>query len=282
MHHLEIKHLKMVSTLADTQNMTKAASMLFISLSALSQQLKDIETKLEVSLFSRARKKMTLTPTGQKVLKTARQVIETLEDTELEIAKLVSGDTGELKVGTQCMFCYKWLPGVMEKFQGKFPNIEFEIGNSEDVFKELESLKFDLIITGAPVDDNRFSFLPLFEDQMVCIMPTDHALTAKPFLDFKDFDDASLIFNSDRGKTIFNRYGLVPVDTKPKKMMTVGQPQAIIEMVMSGFGLSLFPRWAVASLVKENKIAWHIAFLNDKDLSVSQKEFINIVRKMNF
>lgn len=53
MNYLEIKHLKMIRALADTENMTRAAEKLFISQSALSQQLKDIECKLKIDLFFR-------------------------------------------------------------------------------------------------------------------------------------------------------------------------------------------------------------------------------------
>ena len=58
MSQLEVKHLKMISFIAKTGNMTKAAEKLFISQSALSQQLKDIEGRLNVDLFSRTRKKI--------------------------------------------------------------------------------------------------------------------------------------------------------------------------------------------------------------------------------
>ncbi|MCP3901663.1 MAG: LysR family transcriptional regulator, partial [Desulfobacteraceae bacterium] len=164
MSQLEIKHLKMISSIAKTGNMTKAAEKLFISQSALSQQLKDIEGRLNVDLFSRTRKKMSLTSTGKKLLQTAEHVIEKLEDAELEIEKIVSGDKGELKVGTQCLFCYKWLPKIMTTFQDKYPNVEFEIGSSVDLYNELESGKYDLVITGAGVGVDDFVHAPLFND----------------------------------------------------------------------------------------------------------------------
>ncbi|MCP4163817.1 MAG: LysR family transcriptional regulator [Deltaproteobacteria bacterium] len=287
MHNLEIKHLKLIKTISETRNMTKAASRLFITQSALSQQLKGIEEKLEVKLFSRNRKKMILTNIGKKVLVTAHNVLETLEDTELEIAQMVSGDTGEIKVGTQCVFCYKWLPDAMGKFRNSFPNIDFEIGSSDDVLNELESEKYDLIVTGAPLNDTRLTYQPLFEDQMVCIMPSDHPLTAKPFVDYQDFNNESLILNSERGKQLIQQ-----TKSSPGRFMIVNQPQAIIEMVIAGFGLSVFPRWAVKPQVDKKLIAarpitktcisltWNIVYL-DRNLSVPQREFINIVSKLN-
>jgi DNA-binding transcriptional LysR family regulator len=76
-------------------------------------------------------------------------------------------------------------------------------------------------------------------------------------------------------------------------MMMVGQPLAIIEMVASGFGISVFPRWAVRSTLEGDGITarpitrngfpltWQAAFLKNNQIPLSQKEFINIVSKMN-
>lgn len=293
MNNFEIKHLRMISTIAQTQNMTKAAEKLCLTQSALSQQLKHIETRLMADLFFRTNRKMILTSTGKRVLKAANHIIDVLDDTELEIAKIVNGDSGELKVGTQCMFCYKWLPTVLAVFQNKFPKIEFEIGNSEDVFNELVSEKFDFVITGLPQVEDTLKYFPLFKDQMVCIMPIDHPLTAKSTIDLFDFTDENMIFNSERGKTIFFKNALKVGEITPRRSMIVGQAQAILEMVAAGFGIGVYPRWAAQESIEQKKIAarpfakpglsltWVAAHLKDRDITLPQKEFINIIRKVN-
>lgn len=291
MHHLEIKHLRMICTIAETGNMTKAAERLFISQSALSQQLKDIEGKLKVDLFFRTRKNMLLTPIGKQLLDSAQQVIRTIEDAELEIAKIVLGERGELKVGIQCVFCYKWLPGVIRIFQKKFPNIEFEIGSSHDLGNDLESKKFDCIITAASAMDEQYTCMPLFADQLVCIMPADHPLSARSFVRFEDFSRFNLISHAEKGASRFYQLALKPRGVEPKRFMTVG-PQAIVEMVASGFGLGIFPRWAINSSLESNAITarpiskgglpviWYAAFLKNGRIPNFQHEFINIISKM--
>lgn len=293
MNHLEVKHLRMICTIAETGNMTKAAARLCISQSALSQQLKDIEGKLKVDLFFRTRKVMLLTPIGKKLLESAQQVILTLEDAELEIAKIVSGEQGELKVGIQCIFCYKWLPGVIRFFQKKFPNIEFEIGTSTDLATDLESKKFDFIITAATVPDEQYTYVPLFADQLVCIMPADHPLRARACVQYEDFGRFNLISHSEKGASRFYQLALKPKGLEPKRFMTVGQPHAIVEMVASGFGLGVFPRWALNNSLETTGITarpitkgglpvtWYATFLKNSQIPVFQQEFINIISKMN-
>jgi LysR family transcriptional regulator, regulator for metE and metH len=293
MNYIEIKHLRMIQSIAETGSMTKAADRLFLSQSALSQQLKDIESKLRVDLFFRTRRKMILTATGKELLQTAEHVIETVEGAELEIAKRVSGDRGELKVGTKCIFCYKWLPRVMKIFQSKFPNIEFEIGNSDDPAQELETKKYDLIITAVSSPDDTFVYSPLFQDQLVCILPENHLFSSQPCIHLQDFRWMDLISHTEKGKNMFYQVALKPKGIEPKRFMTVGQPHAIIEMVASGFGVSIFPRWAVKdSLAATDIIArpitrnglpliWNAAFLRNTNIPIFQNEFINIVSKLN-
>lgn len=293
MNHLEIKHLRSICTIAETGNMTKAAERLFVSQSALSQQLKDIEGKLGVDLFFRTRKSMILTPIGKKLLESAKQVIMTLEDAELEIAKIVSGDRGELKVGIQCIFCFKWLPGVIKVFQKKFPNIELEIGSSSNLAQELESKKYDCIITAGSVQDDNYAYAPLFADQMVCIMSEDHPLSGQSCIQVEDFCRFSLISHREKGANRFYQLVLKPRGLEPKRFMTVGQPHAIVEMVASGFGLSVFPRWALNSSLETNGITarpitkdglpatWWAASLKNTQPPVFQQEFVNIISKMN-
>ncbi|MCP4022127.1 MAG: LysR family transcriptional regulator [Desulfobacteraceae bacterium] len=283
----------MVTTIAKERNMTRAAGKLCLSQSALSQQLKDIETKLDTPLFFRTKKQMLLTPTGNKLMETAEQVIETLADTELEIAKMTSGETGELKVGTQCIFCYKWMPRIMMKFQNKFPNVEFTTGNSEDLAKELGSRKFDFVITGAPVADDVFTFQPLFEDEMACIIPLDHPLIVKSRIEFEDLANENVIIHSEKARKNYVELGFKPRGIIPKKHMIVSQPPAIIEMVAAGFGVSFAPNWAVRSAVETGRVAarpltrtglpiqWNAAYLKNRELTIFQKEFLNMAGRLN-
>ncbi len=290
---LEIKHLKMVRAIFETSNMTMAAETLFISQSALSQQLKDIETKLGIDLFFRTGKKMVLTPIGKRLLQTADHILETLEEAELDIAKIVSGDKGELKVGTQCLFCFKWLPRVLRLFHDKFPNVEIEIGMSLSLNKDLESKRYDIVISGAPFVDKQFTSQPIFQDQMVCILSNDHPLRFQPFVRFEDFEGISIISHSDKTNNPFYQQALKPLKIEPKRFMTISQPQAIIEMVESGFGVSIVPKWAVQSALEERSICalpvtkkglpleWKANFLKNNAAPFYQQEFVNLIARIN-
>ncbi len=293
MNPLEIKHMRMICSIAESSNMTKAAEKLCITQSALSQQLKDIENKLGTDLFFRARKKMTLTEVGKQLLDTAVKVLEVIDQAERRITRKMKGETGELKVGTQCIFCYKWLPRVMRLFHAKYPHVEIEVGNSIDLLEELEEKKYDLIISGAMAHVETHTAVPLFKDQLVCIMPKDHPLTASGFIRFEDFMGENLLSHAEKSKNRFYQQVLKPKGIEPKKIMNVGAPQAIIEMVIAGFGISVFPRWAVAEALKTWQLAalpitpkgfpltWQAIYMTHSNMPLYQQEFIRSISSLS-
>jgi LysR family transcriptional regulator for metE and metH len=293
MNNLEIKHLRMICALAESGNMTMAAEKLCITQSALSQRLKDIEMRLGIDLFFRTTKKMILTEAGKQLLGTAIEVIEAVDLAERSIFRTTKGEKGELKVGTQCIFCYKWLPQVMRLFHGKFPNIEIEVGNSSDLPEELETKRYDLIISGAVSPSEIHTSVPLFKDQLVCIMTEDHPLAVCSSVQLTDFGGNNLISHTDKSKNRFYQQVLKPQGIEPKRIMNVGAPQAILEMVIAGFGISIFPRWAVAEAMKTWKIValpitpkgfpltWHAVYLSHNNIPIYQQEFIRNISRLN-
>lgn len=292
LNNIEIKHLRMICALVESGNMTRAAEKLCITQSALSQQLKDIETKLGTDLFFRTRKKMIITDAGRQLQSTAVEVLEAVDQAERAITRKMNGERGELKVGTQCIFCYKWLPQVMRHFHDAFPHIQIEVGNSVDLLDELEGKRYDLIITGAISPDNNFTSIPLFKDQLVCVMPEEHPLAACSFVQLADFADNNLIAHADKGRNRFYQQVLKPLGFEPKRIMHVGAPQAIIEMVIAGFGISIFPRWAVAEALRTWRLVarpitrrgfpltWHVIHLRHNNIPVYQQEFIRSINSL--
>jgi LysR family transcriptional regulator, regulator for metE and metH len=290
---LEIKHLRMLLALAESENMTRAARRLCISQSALSQQLKDIETKLAVALFYRTPKKMMLTPMGRRLVETAESVVETMETAEEEIVRATTAEKGVLRVGTQCIFCYKWLPHVMKAFQRQFPGIELEIGNAVEPERELADERFDIVVTVVPGEDPACAYTPLFEDQMVCIVPTDHPLGGAAFVPLDAFRLYKLISHAPKRRNRFYRQVLRPKGIEPAGLMTVGAPLAIVAMVAAGFGLSVIPAWAVRSAIEAGGIlarpitrgglpvTWRAVYLKESRLVVYQQAFIEIITRLN-
>ncbi|MEW6501191.1 MAG: LysR family transcriptional regulator [Thermodesulfobacteriota bacterium] len=294
MGYLELKHLRLLRAIAETGNMTRAAERLALSQSALSQQLKDIENKLEVALFFRTRKKMLLTPSGERLMRTADHVVDLLDEAELNLRQRAMGERGQLRVGTQCIFCFKWLPRLMGLYQRQFPNVEFEIGSSHDPAAELLHKKYDVIITGLPLNEDDYTHVPLFSDELVCIMATSHPLSSRDHVLLEDFGEMNLISHAEKEESRFYQLVLRPRGIEPRRFMTVVQPQAIVELVASGFGVGIFPLWAAKSMLASSgplvsrpiseqgfPLTWKAVFLKNDNMPRFQREFIEMTRRMD-
>src|SRR5688572_24167964 len=99
---MEIRHLKLIKVVSEEGTLSRAVNKLLLSQSALSHQLKEIETLLGTPVFYRVNKKLVLTENGKVLLKCAQTVLHELEHVEMEIRKRVSGESGKLRLATEC------------------------------------------------------------------------------------------------------------------------------------------------------------------------------------
>jgi LysR family transcriptional regulator for metE and metH len=224
------------------------------------------------------------------LLPAARRIIADIESAELDIASHLTGEKGELKVGTQCIFCYKWLPRVLSALQEKFPRVDLSVGNCSDTGADLDDAKFDVVISGAAARDEKYTSVALFADHMVCVMHSDHELASRNYGDYADFNDFSLITHAEKAKNRFYLAFLQKRGVEPQKVMAVGAPQAILEMVVAGFGIAIFPKWAIAGFselyplvykpisAKGHPMTWHAIYPQQAYQPLFLTEFLRIVR----
>lgn len=286
---LDIRHLRLVKSLTETENLTRAAKKLNVSQPALSQQLRELEDRLGVRLFHRTGKKMVLTQIGGWVLQTANGVLKELDRLELNIAKAVHGESGVLRIGVHCVLSYQWLPAILRKFQDMYPHVELVLSNSHRFIRDLKADVFDLVITGFPFEHPEIAHQKLFEDEVVAVSSPRHPMSAKKALRETDFDDVTIISLVEKSKDALYRHYLEPAGVRIRQFMTVEQPEAIIDLVRSGFGIALFPRWSVKRFLNSGELSasslgqdgvrleWRAAFLRSKELPLYQKDFLELI-----
>jgi len=247
--HLEIRHLKLVAAVAETGSVTLAGNRLHLTQSALSHQLRDAEEQLGVPLFERRSRRMTLTAAGERLLQSARTVLDELARAEKEIQENNgSGATkGVLRLSTECYTVYHWLPPRLRLFQHKFPAVDFQlvIEATDSPFEALLEGKLDLAIVCDPIRNRKIRYTPLFEDEVLIVVPPDHRLADKSFAALEEFAGENLIiYPPKEDSTVLNRF-LTPAGISPRRIQEVMLTDAIIEMVRGGLGVAALAKWAV-------------------------------------
>jgi LysR family transcriptional regulator for metE and metH len=291
--HLELRHLKLVAAIAETSSVTLAANKLHLTQSALSHQLRDAEEQLGVPLFERRNRRMALTAAGERLLLSARAVIEELARAEKEIRECNGNGVtkGVLRVSTECYTVYHWLPPRLKLFQHKFPAVDFQlvIEATDSPFEALLEGKLDLAIVCDPIRNRKIRYTPLFEDEVVIIVSPEHRLAGKRFVAPGEFASENLIiYPPKEDSTVLNRF-LIPAGIAPRKIQEVMVTDVIIEMVRGGLGVAALAKWAVAPHLDSGALAglslteqgfrrtWSAAQLRDVRTPGYVEEFIRVL-----
>ena len=169
---LDVRDLALVREIAGTGSVTRAGARLHVTQSALSHRLRSVESRLGTPLFLRLGKKMVLTPAGERVLATARRVLDELERAENELRVLARDGSGVLRLCTQCYTGYHWLPPLLRAFHAKHPRVDVQIA-VDATYRPVEALlagEIDLAVLTASVDDARLLVRPLFDDEMLAVV----------------------------------------------------------------------------------------------------------------
>jgi LysR family transcriptional regulator for metE and metH len=253
---LEVRHLLLVSAVAEHRTLTKAGEALHLTQSALSHQLRDIETRLGTRLFHRLNRRMIPTPAGEQLVKSAHAVLAELRTTEDAIRSGLGARPIPLRLSTECYTCYHWLPAVLRPFRERFPQIEVRIdaGSTTNPLAALLEGRLDVAIMSSAVKDVRLVTRLLFEDEQVAIVAPEHPLADRPFLRLQDFRKQRLISYSTRDESHFATRVLQPAGALPASIEPVQLTEAMIELVKAGHGIAVLARWAVEPHVRSGSL----------------------------
>lgn len=249
---LEIRHLRLVTAVAEHQSLTKAGDVLHLTQSALSHQLRDIEDRLGARLFHRLNKRMLPTAAGERLLDSAQTVLTELRAAEDAIRHGLVPRPTPLRLTTECYTLYHWLPAVLKPFRLKFPLVDVRIdpGATSDPVGRLLDDKIDLAIVSSEVKHPRLTVMPLFEDEHVLLVPTSHRLAGQPFVRLSEFRQECLLTYTGAEESDFLMRVLRPARVAPARIEIVKLTEAAIEMVRAGLGVTVLARWAVEPFVR--------------------------------
>jgi len=245
---MEIRYLRLIKAIVEEGSITRAMDVLFLSQSALSYQLKEAELQIGTKLFFRVSKKLVLTPAGKKLYSTATRILAELDETEEEIRRMMDGESGTIRISTECYTSYHWLPAVLKKFKSEFPNVEIEIvfEATHHPVEKLLAGELDLAITSNPEHPEQIEFIQLFSDEMLAVVSDQHPWAKREYVVSEDFQDATLIIHSLPLDTVsIFRTQLTPKGLRPKKLIILPLTEASIELVKANMGVIVLANWAM-------------------------------------
>jgi LysR family transcriptional regulator, regulator for metE and metH len=290
---IEIRHLQLVAAVAEVGSLTRAGDRLHLTQSALSHQLRDIESRLGAPLFLRIGKRLVLTPAGERFLGSARDVLERLAQTERDIRQMGKDRAGVLRLTTECYTCYHWLPPVLIRHRRRFPRVEVRINVAATgrPFEHLLAGTIDLAIVSSPVTDRRLASRPVFDDELMVMASKHHRFAGQPHVRLSDMRDETLFVYPPREESRVLQEVLLPAGAVPARIEEVLLTEAITELVKAGLGVAVLAPWSVQPSLDAGTIIarpltarglhreWSAAMPKDVAKVDYVREFIDLLEK---
>lgn len=196
---MELRQLKYLVSIGESGTFTAAAKELYISQSALSQQIKRMEEELGVPLFNRTRNRLQFTPAGELLHKRARQIVKEVDEAKTAIEELEELCRGSLHIGVVQTVNAYLIPGVVSQFSSNYPDIQLNISelSAPEIENQIENFELDMGISFAPPDASNITFDPLFEEELLFIVHQSHAMTGKKKVNVSELNGKDLILLSN-------------------------------------------------------------------------------------
>jgi len=291
LHVLEVRHLQLVAAIVDEGNLTRAGERLHLTQSALSHQLLDIEERLGTPLFHRVNKKMALTEAGQRVLDSARRILQDIAKTEDDLRLYASHRKGTVRLTTQCYTGYHWLPALMQQFEKKYPEVEIsiDVDATDTPLDAVREGTLDVAFVTADSADPGITLEPLFTDEVRVIVAPHHRFATRPYVRAHEVLEETLLTYSDLKTNIIYDQLLVSRDLEPKKHLQVRLTEAMIEFIKAGVGVAVMAQWAVAPYVAAGSVVavpltkrgverqWKAAYLASRPMPPFVRAFIDMI-----
>ena len=243
--------------LSECGSLSKAAERLCLTQSALSHQLKALESHFGAAVVEKNIRPLRFTAIGERLLALARLVLPLVAEAGRDIARLAEGHAGPLRVAVQCHNCFDWLMPAMDSYRTLWPEVELDIisGFVMDPLPLLERGEAELaVIHDKQPPHAHVIFSPLFRYESVALMSPRHRLAAKSWLEPGDFADETLITYPVPDEMLdLMKHCLTPAGINPKRR-TAELTVAILQLVASGRGIAALPSWTVDNYIERGYV----------------------------
>src|SRR5688572_12558689 len=240
-----LKPLRAFCQTARLGSVSRAAEALYVSQPAVTLQLQALERELGIKLFERSGRRLLPTREGQLLYELAKPLVEGLDGLDTVFRERIRGlDAGELNVAAGSSTILYLLPGIVEAFRERQPDVRLTLHNVTGA-SGLDLLRSDAVdlAVGSMLDvPGDLSYAPVYRFEPMLITPPEHPLARKRDLKLEDLSPYGLILPPQRLTT----YRMVDLVFQKNRVpytvaLEVGGWEVIKQYVALGMGISIVP-----------------------------------------
>lgn len=301
--NLNIREIEYILTIMEEGSITKASQKLFIAQPSLSQALKRVEAELGVTLFTRVKNRLKLTPEGEVFIDAGRRIMSVIGELDQNFSGLFAAQSGRLVVGVPYLLGTLIATEIIPVYRDRFPQIELQLVESSST--ELEQLlmdgAIDISVMPLPFKFSDFPYHLFLKSRMVLLASKDNEIGENayrkapedrfPYVDVTQLDNAPFIIGHQGqrirtiNETIFKKARITP-----NIVMTSRNQETIKRMVSNGIGYTFIPEHYLEIfgsfdylncyyLEPDVDYQWKVvtAYYDDNHISTAMQNFLDVM-----
>ncbi len=178
---MQLESLKMFVDVVETGSFSRAAQLNHVTQSAVSQQVRALETRYEQRLLSRSARQVTPTPAGERLFRGCKEILARFSEVEGEIREQAMEISGTATVSTIYSVGLHELSHIQRELLRAHPKVNLRLNyrRSDQVYDDVILGAADLGLVAYPQPRAGVDIIPFREDKLVCVMAPGHALSSK-------------------------------------------------------------------------------------------------------
>lgn len=247
---MELRHLRYFLAVAEEKHFGRAAERLHMAQPPLSQQVRQLESELGVTLLERTTRRVDLTPAGEAYLTRVRAVLAAVEDAGEEARRIHAGLEGRLVVSCVGSATYSLLPSLARTLRDRLPGVDFTFRGemlSPDQVTALRDGSVDIALLRRPGDPEAHPDLALAtvrRDRYVVAVPEGHRLAERRRVRVADLRHEGLVVHSGQGRSAMHAAVLAlcrEEGFEPDVRHEVAETSTMVTFVAAGLGVAIVP-----------------------------------------
>ncbi|MFS4456686.1 LysR substrate-binding domain-containing protein [Maribacter sp. 2304DJ31-5] len=255
---MTITQLQYVLAVAEYQNFTLAAEKSFVTQPTLSMQVQKLEDELDILIFDRSKKPISITEVGKKIVAQARNIVNEAERIKDVVDQEKGFIGGDFTLGMIPTVMPTLLPMFLKTFINKYPKVNLIIKeqNTESLIQNIHDGHLDAAIAATPLEVDFITERPLYYEPFVGYVPRDHRLWNASQLEPEDLNVSDILLLQD-GHCF--REGVLNLCNTPKKLgeehfrLQSGSFETLVNLANEGLGMTLLPYLNTLELDEDKK-----------------------------
>jgi len=255
---MTLRQLGIFLAVARAKSFTRAAENLHVSQSTLSQHVLELERELDVRLFDRLGRTVTLTEAGRLLEEHAIRILTSVASARRTLDELKGLARGSLVIGASTTPGIYVLPSIVAAFRRRYPGIDISlrIANSQVIEERIRADEVDLGVVGGHIlNTGERCIAAGLLDELLLIVPPKHAWARRREIAPSALTEMPLLMREQGSATrLVTERTLRQAGVKFKTAMELDHIEAIKQAVMGGLGIAFVSTYAVRGEIATGRL----------------------------